>query len=265
MKDLLLPTFELPVPKDISFPEHIETLLTTPAPSFPAPFLLPVTTITLPEIDIKPVDIPYFRAAVAAQAGWDTDAFHNHREGKDNYLYRYPSIQYRTTRAGAQVVAIGQESADAVKEWLWNMPNTWRIGRKTLKVSDTQVNRQVHECRLLDTPVFYRLNDWVALNQENYRNWQQLPSLESRAKELDRLLGSNIIAFAKAIGWQIPGRFEITVQHIRRVRRLSFKGTPVMGFDLTFSTPLQLPPAIGLGRKTAFGFGACHPAPEKWM
>ena len=230
-------------------------------------FPLPVTSLTFPEIKIWPADIPYFRAAVASQAGWEATAFHNHKEGVDKYHYRYPVIQYRASSAGAQVIAIGQEGTDAVKNWLWDMPDTLRIGTKMIKISDTQVTRNIYECQLLsqeEAPVTYRLNDWLCLNQENYLRWQQLPSLETRAQELDRLLGANIIAFAKAIGWQIPGRFEAQVQHIRRVRRLSFKGVAVMGFDVSFTAGLHLPPGIGLGRKMGFGFGACYPAPEHW-
>lgn len=214
------------------------------------------------DLPLSPPRISQWRGAMAAAVGLENDEYHNHRPD-GGFRYRYPLVQYRCHNGNAALLALG-EAAQSVGQWLGDSPGPLRLGADLVWPRILEMDARTWSLRLLETPRLYRLNDWLALNQVNYRYWDKLDSLEARARELDRILAANIIAFAKGVHWQVPGRFEARVRQIRRTRRLTFKGAELMGFDVSFSCNVDLPPGIGLGKGISHGFGACWAAPQDW-
>ena len=153
--------------------------------------------------------LPHWRGAFVEMAGWQDDLFHNHNNkgvgvnGQDSeaatalsedgplteshrqqpplsaaaenrslsYHHRYPLIQYRVRNGKAAIFAIN-EGVEALQQVLaqsdWRL--NWQGNIETLQVEDLGMNE--HYFRLLAEPTTYRLQQWLALNQENYREWQ---------------------------------------------------------------------------------------------
>jgi hypothetical protein len=206
-----------------------------------------------------------FRSAMVEWAGRENDLLHNHLNPEYNpnierggFKYRYPLVQYRTHKGKAALVALN-EGADALGNILSN--RQWAImldGKPTpLRIADLQMRE--HTLAYTDTPQRYTLQNWIALNQQNYREYQQIEELIDRAERLENLLAAQIITFARAMDWQIEERFAVTIQQFTS-KTVDYHNNKLMAFDVVFDAPLHLPNGIGLGKATSHGFGVVYKA-----
>lgn len=201
-------------------------------------------------------DIAGFRASVARAAGLDQDLFHNHRDD-GSVQYRYPLVQYRSEQGNAAIIGI-DKGADAIYNWYSRSDNRliWNEAEHTLRISRLDVRE--YAIQYHSEPKCYRLHQWLALNQANYRDWQELPGLQARAEALDRILVANILTFCRAVGWRLPERLEASVQEIAATKRTRFIGLDMIAFDVEFTSNLALPFGIGLGKAVSHGYGVCR-------
>jgi Cas6b C-terminal domain/Cas6b N-terminal domain len=225
---------------------------------------LPTLHLQFPNIPLTQGQIPQWRGAVIASIGGEhaaegTDRFHNHQPGSGQYLYRWSSVQYRVVDGCAGLWAIGPDSTSDLLHWVAKLPATLRVGQRMYPLGPLRIRREVHTLRIDTQAHRYQLRQYLPLNQQNHREHTEKDSMTERIKDLERLIGSHIIAFAKAVDWRVPERFDIEIHDIQRMQSTPYKETPLMAYDLTFSTTVVLPPHIGLGRKTAFGYGVCTP------
>lgn len=199
-------------------------------------------------------DIAGFRASVAAAAGLEQDLFHNHRDD-GSVQYRYPLVQYRSERGKAAIIGLDQ-GGDAIYDWYRAAGNRllWNGQEHALRIERLDVRE--YAIQYHDEPRPYRLRQWLALNQANYRDWQA--DLHARSAELDRVLVAHILTFCRAVGWRLPERLDAGVVSIAATYRTRLLGNELMAFDLTFRSNLALPPGIGLGKGVSHGFGVCR-------
>jgi len=156
-------------------------------------------------------------------AGWEDELFHNHsneesgvrdqESGRYYYHHRYPLIQYRVRRGKATLFAIN-EGVEALQQVLadneWEL--NWQGKTETLQVEDLEMNE--HYFRMLPQPKEYRLKQWLALNQESYRQWQDCKGLLERAQLLQRKIENHLVGLFKGLQWDWPERFEVQLQNI---------------------------------------------------
>ncbi len=213
------------------------------------------------DIPLRPDQIKYWRGAIAEYAGWEDDRFHNHIEAH-TYRYRFPTIMYRSEHNQAALWAWG-EGVEAIQEMLLSPKNVLTMQGKTYRL-------HLIERHILDIPLSmsdqshpYFLHNWLALNEENFKKWDNLPSLTARTAMLEQVLASNIIAFAKAIHWQLPQRLEVTLLQIRSTHTVPHKGVPMVAFDVSFSANIVLPDGLGLGKAVSMGYGVVEPLRPK--
>jgi hypothetical protein len=69
------------------------------------------------------------------------------------------------------------------------------------------------------------------------------------------MLVGNLLSLAKGLGWHVENPIIANVQHLLRERKITYKNTPLIAFDVTFSTNVFLPDYIGLGKSSAMGYG----------
>ncbi len=222
------------------------------------------------DLPISVKKIGAFRGAVARKVGTEQVLFHHHlpsetepnaavttEETKDRYLYRYPLIQYKRLYGKAAIICLG----DAVNEihHLFEDSN-WEIeiGNSTIPLKIN--NLKLSECNLRvyegeKQNYTYSIQNWLALNHENYEIYQNTSSLKKRIELLEKILTGNLISFASGIGWQVKKRFELEIQELQPHYTMSYKKTRLTAFSLTFQTNLFLPNYIGLGKGVSRGFG----------
>jgi hypothetical protein len=210
------------------------------------------------DIPLLPHQLPKWRGALAEHAGWDDDRFHNHQGAKSRVHYRYPSVCYRAQGEKAALWAF-EEGVTAIQDMLLRSDGTLRMDGRTHRLRIDEFDIRDYPLSMSDVPQPYFLKNWLALNEDNFKTWDTLPTLTARTAMLEQILASNIIAFAKAIKWQLPQRLEVSLIQIRSTHTVPHKGVPMVAFDVSFSANISLPEGLGLGKSVSHGFGVVAP------
>lgn len=212
-------------------------------------------TITF-DLPIYARQIRRWRAAFIEMGAFGNDLFHNHQG--DNYHYRYPLIQYRQIKGNAGLVAINEgvealQEVLAANQWVIN----WEGEKRAIRIEDIKMRE--NRLEMLDYQKKYKIEQWLALNQENYKKWLKCPDLISRIQLLEGSLTGQLLGFCTSMDFQLPERLETSILHIDRTRKLNFHGTSLVSFNTVFSANLALPPWVGIGKATSHGFGGQRP------
>ena len=213
---------------------------------------------------LAPRDIRAFRGAFARLAGREADLFHNHNNAPErpaDYFSRYPVIQYRVRDHHAEVFALGagvpalEKLVDSGKLRNFNL----RGHRQSLRVIEK-------EAQFLDPGLTvaqnlahrYRIRQYLPFSQTRFHEYRQLERMGERIHLLETVLCNHLVSFCYAMEVPPPPAPRIQValtqlhrQHCKRV----LNRQPYQVFDLEFRSNLRVPERVGLGRKTAFGYG----------
>ena len=201
-------------------------------------------------------DLGAFRGALVNHVGRDFDRLHNHGPGHDNYLYRYPLIQYRVAGGQAALFCIGQGAEDIRAVLDGPLPELWINGRRVvLRVED--VNIDYYAPKVGTTMLHYELRDYLPLSQDNERTWARMDDY-ARGDFLRRLLTGHMLAYARGVDWEVREQLRIELKAVRVLRPIRYKGIARPAFDVRFRSNAELPAGIGLGKAVAMGFGVLY-------
>lgn len=205
------------------------------------------------DTELKSYEIPAFRGAVVEKVGQENIVFHNHLNNH-SLIYRYPLIQYKQIDKRPALFCIDYGVDEIHKffkkpDWSLKIGSRW-LDMKIHRLLLNQFNMQVWE-----SSFHYNIRNWIALNQDNYRKYQQIESEKERIALLERTLTANIISFAKGIEWNIEKEIKVSITLPVTIRPVSLKGKKVLGFNTGFTTNVFLPNYIGLGKSVSLGFG----------
>lgn len=214
----------------------------------------PLRIITIRfNIPIKGHEIPAFRGALAQKVGLEHEWFHNHNNETDGFHYRYPRIQYKRHRGKPMLVCI-ENGIEEIQKYFskpdWNLSfsgQTHKMGIEELRVHQFDI-------RVMEKMNTYRIKNWIALNNKNYKAYQNGSPIE-QLQILERSLAGHIISFTKGIKFRPEKRFEVKIDSFPETRPVKLKGMTTLGFNLTFKTDLFLPNFIGLGKAVSKGYG----------
>lgn len=218
------------------------------------------------DLPLLPHQIPMWRGAVAESAGLEFDLFHNHdnaEESSNSHRVRYPQIQYRSWNGRAAIWACGA-GVKVARKWINKVDLTaFNIGGRKRRIKITDITDDDFMLQISPTPITYRLNDWVAFNQENYQRWQQADDLIERIKIMNEVLEGQLLGFSKAMGYELPERIEAKVLNLRSTKPVRVHNYQPMAFNILYRTNIVLPPHIAVGRHKAFGFGVQMPVKKE--
>lgn len=208
--------------------------------------------IVIFDFKLEKQKIPAFRAAVIEKVGRENVLFHNHQGEK--FLYGYPLIQYKTIRQNPAIVCVDKGTEDILEFF---KKTDWRLSihGRTIRTEIRHIDFDQFVCGFSPHPLHYRIHNWFALNEDNFRKYVALDDAEAKSDFLRRIMIGNILSFAKGIQWHIRRKIELVIPEIPRRRLVSFKSYQMMGFDLDFITNISLPDLIGLGKSASRGFG----------
>jgi len=199
-------------------------------------------------------EIPAFRGAVAEKVGKEHLLFHQHT-GK-GYRYAYPLIQYKSLGGQPALICLG-EGVEEVHHFFTQRDWSIRIGDRRLDMPVETLNMNQFTLQVWNQTFTYRIKNWIALNQENYIRYQDIPHLGERINFLEQKLIGNILSFAKGIGWWIDQDKQIKVRllDLPEPRPVKYKQVYLQGFSLSFHANVFLPNYIGLGKGVSRGYG----------
>ena len=205
-----------------------------------------------PDISLRPADAVRLRGAVAGAAP-EADALHNH--AGDGFLYRYPMVQYKVL-SGHPAVLAAEEGIDPLLAAILPL-RQMTLGQQTWDAAHLEIVRQRETIGDADRLLYYRFaTPWLALNQENYRRWQEADE-KSRLVLLQRVLAGNILSMAKAFAVTIEGFLSPELD--LAPTEVFYKGEQMLAFSGRFAVAARLPEAFGLGKGAARGFGCAIP------
>jgi len=198
-------------------------------------------------------EIPAFRGAVAQKVGQENILFHNHL-GSKSFAYRYPLIQYKNMGGQPGIVCI-EHGVDEIHKFFHQKDWSLQLSGRTLDMTIENLSLNQFVLQVWDKKFNYHIRNWVALNQDNYAKYLELPSEQARAEKLISIMKGNIISFAKGVGWDVSKPLEINLQPPFEKRIVNLKGNKVYAFNLQFSSNVFLPNDIGLGKSVSLGYG----------
>lgn len=202
---------------------------------------------------LEPWEVPAFRGAIIAKTGQDNLLFHNHVNDNE-FRYGYPLIQYKRIQGKAALVCLGA-GVDEIHKF-FSQPN-WalRLSGRVLDVKIEDLRLQQYNLQVWDKVFYYRIQHWVALDQDSYRDYKALDSEMERLGLLESKLRGNVLSMAKGLGWHVAKPISCHLLGSPIVGNATVKGVKMMTFSGTFKTNVFLPPYIGLGKSASLGFG----------
>ncbi len=167
--------------------------------------------------------------------------------------YRYPRLQYKVLEG--QGVILGLAEAAAVLALL-PYPESLHLGREDLAVVDVQSIDHEGRWGLADeTRTYSWLTPWLILDEAGLAKYFRLKSPPTQKYFLENLLISNLLAISKELGYHTPAQIQAEIRELKPIT-VEIHHAPTLGFVGAFSTNMEMPDFIGLGRSVARGFGA---------
>lgn len=203
-------------------------------------------------LDITRREIPVFRGAIINKVGQENILFHNHLN--QNFRYGYPVIQYKVLKSSPTIVCINDGTEEIhrfFEQTNWDI----NLNGKRINTEIKHLSFDYFSCGFSARPLKYKIENWFALNESNFRRFVQLNSDKERIKLLERVIIGNILSFAKGIKWNIDQQIELAISHLPKQHSITFKSHQMIGFNLSFTTNIILPDLIGLGKSVSRGFG----------
>ena len=202
---------------------------------------------------IQAYDIPKFRGAVIEKTKRESTLFHNHIDD-NSYIYRYPLIQYKVTDKKASMVCLAEATED-IHYLLKQKSFDFRIGKENLNYEIDDVRLKYERIQTWDESFRYNIHNWLALNQDNYREFQKLDSLIERMQYLEQLLEKHLRIFMEAIEADEAIPLKVKLLEIKGEKHIEYKNVFHLTFSLNFSCNLSIPNYVGLGKGVSVGFG----------
>jgi len=211
---------------------------------------IPQTIIRFPEIKLRTRDAHKLRGYFGNLFQERSELLHNHM-GNGKFRYAYPQVQYKVIEQTPTLVGI-KEGAELLRELFLKIKQL-DIGGKKYPVRQKNIEGKSKEIGITDASNTYRFQTlWMALNQKNHEQYQQVEELE-RQHQLERILIGNMLAFFKGMDHFVEE--QIHVKGTYREKATRFKNKRMLAFEGMFTTNLQLPGYIGLGKAVSRGFG----------
>jgi len=212
-----------------------------------------------PKNYFSPADIPKIRAYLSRRFPEYTP-IHNHT-ASGNYRYVYPEIQFKFLEDSLNIVGFGI-GASILKE-VFQQVDSVEIGFRLRKLPEKEIHAYQSRVGPASEIYPYRFaTPWMALNQENYEKFKNLPFKEWKPR-LERILWGNLRALAHGFDLWLDNPEKIQVHGEFYSGHSVFKDYHIMTFTGTFKTNFYIPPGLGIGKQVARGFGTVDAYLEK--
>ena len=203
------------------------------------------------DVSLRAFDIPKLRGYFSNKYPEDS-LLHNHL-GDGKFSYKAPQIQYRIHGGSPALLGFG-EGIDLIKRIVLDNHNI-TIDDRSMRVNEIQVDFIREDLGQSEEYYnYYFASPWMALNQENYKDYVKMNSMDQK-KRLKQILKGNLLTLSKAFDYTIPD-FDLieTDGWFKQVSR-NFHNIPMHCFTGEFSMNFRIPEFLALGKQVARGFG----------
>jgi hypothetical protein len=211
---------------------------------------LPQTIIRFPEIKLRTRDAHKLRGYFGNLFKEKSELLHNHM-GNGELRYAYPQVQYKVI--GRMPYLVGIKKGAGLLGELFLKIKELDIGGRKYPVHQKNIEGKNSEVGISEKSHTYRFETlWMGINQKNHNRYIIADELEKQHM-LERILIGNCLSFFKSVDHYIED--QIQIKGTFKEKSTKFKGNQMLAFEGMFTTNLQLPDYIGLGKSVARGFG----------
>ena len=177
--------------------------------------------------------------------------FHNHTE--KGVIRRYPRVHYRSHN-GLLVLFVWGEAVDITKRLIM-MADPDNIKHK-LHINNTSMKLVKENFTKSDKNQYYRLMDWVPMNNDAYNKWKKSFTMKERLEILDFAIDINLKILASVFmsneeAQKVSGELFM----INEIKSQTVFENKVIGANVIFRTKYNLPKNFALGRNVSIGTG----------
>lgn len=208
------------------------------------------TIIHFPDIQLQTRDAHKLRGYFGNLFKEHSPLLHNHySDGTTRYAY--PLVQYKVI--DSIPVLVGFEEGAELLVSLFLRIRELNIDGKNIAVLAKNIRQKQYELNVNNQLYNYTFKTlWMALNQENFRKYEQLTDNE-RIDLLNHQLQNNILSFYKGLSYR-------TTEKVMALTRLKekqtmFKDRSMLAFSGDFTTNAFIPEWTGIGKAVSRGFG----------
>ncbi|KAB7728365.1 DNA repair protein [Rudanella paleaurantiibacter] len=229
----------------------------------PSTILLPLTTITFPEIALRTRDAHKLRGYFGELFREHSPLLHNHLEAEEGtadvkFRYAYPLVQYKVLNRVPTLVGAGEGAGLLAQLFLKIREIDIDRGSgqgERFPVLSKHIRHEQATLGISDDLLDYRFETrWMALNQANYRDYQRYSEAEREA-QLKRILTSQLLATFREFGVWLEPTERVMVRLRTEEHTTQFKNQTMVVFSGGFTTNVVLPDGLGLGKAVSRGFG----------
>lgn len=208
------------------------------------------TIIQFPDIELQTRDAHKLRGYFGNLFKEYSPLLHNHYDD-GSARYAYPLVQYKVIDKVPVLVGF-QEGAELLVSLFL------KIRELDIEGQHLQVlakNIQQKQCTLAVNEQLYNYSFktlWMALNQENFRQFQQLDEA-AKGGFLNRQLQNNILSFYKGLSFRTSERIMVITR--MEEKQTLFKNQSMLAFAGQFTSNAYLPEWTGIGKAVSRGFG----------
>lgn len=228
----------------------------------PTQTITPLTTITFPEIALRTRDAHKLRGYFGDLFREHSPLLHNHLESDQDdepdaprrYRYAYPLVQYKVLDRVPTLVGLG-DGAGLLTQLFLQMREL-NIDGEVYPVLSKHIRHEQVALGMADDLIEYRFDTlWMALNQDNYRDYRRYSEAEQQA-QLKRVLTSQVLATFREFKLWLEPHERIMVRLSVDERTTQFKNQTMVAFTGSFLANVVLPDGMGLGKAVSRGFGS---------
>ena len=214
--------------------------------------MLHLTTIRFPDIRLQTRDAHKLRGYFGTLFREHSPLLHNHY-ADGNFRHRYPLVQYKVLQGVPTLVAL-DEGAELLNTLFLQM-KTLQIADGTYEISAKHITSQRVTAGYAEELHTYRFETlWMALNQENYRKYNQQDE-PVQAALLNKIVVGNILSFFKQLGVFLEPQQRLMAKLDVTPKSTQFKNQSMVAFAGTLIVNAVLPDGIGIGKAVSRGFG----------
>ena len=181
------------------------------------------------------------------------DLIHNHDGAKNKYKYRYPLIQFKVVDEKPVMIALTQKAIEIFKTVMFET-NEIDIEGKIIPVYEKSFTVTTQKFGITKEPKQYRfIHPWIGLNQNNYKTYLSLTSMEQKNGLLEKILTTSFFPLAKELGYWVEER--VVCKSSLHVVPVNLKTQTLLGFMGRFEINLEIPDYVGVGKSSSRGYG----------
>ena len=210
-----------------------------------------ILTVIFTDVYLMPFDIPKLRGYFSRKFTEYTELYNHLPDGK--FSYKFPQVQYRIIEKHPALIGF-DKGIEVLKKIFFEL-DEMIIDNRRYSLFEKEIFLKETDFGVSENFLNYKfISPWMALNEENYRKFNEADKFEQQLL-LKKILKGNLITLSKGLNYTIPNVDDIKTEGFFKPKKVNFKNLKMLCFTGEFMTNFFIPDFLGLGKQSARGFG----------